>query len=191
PPGHHAERNRAMGFCLMNNVAIAARYLRERHGCERVLVVDWDVHHGNGTQDIFYEDPSVLFFSTHQSPLYPGTGAASERGKGAGEGMTMNVPLGPGAGDEQFRSVYENLLLPLATEFRPDFILVSAGFDAHKDDPLANLQVTESGFAYLTVLVKEIAACHCGGRIVSVLEGGYNLDALARSVAAHVRALVF
>jgi len=190
PPGHHAERGRAMGFCLINNIAVATEHLR-KHGLERILIVDWDVHHGNGTQEIFFEDPDVLFFSVHQSPLYPGTGAASERGAGAGEGAPINVPLAPGCGAEHFKTAFEKTLIPAARAFDPEFVLVSAGFDAHRDDPLANLNVTEAGFAYLTLLVKEIAETCCEGRLVSTLEGGYNLDALARSAAAHVRALLF
>jgi acetoin utilization deacetylase AcuC-like enzyme len=189
PPGHHAERERAMGFCLFNNVAVAATWLREARGLDRVLIVDWDVHHGNGTQHIFYEDPNVFFFSIHQSPLYPGSGAAAERGAGAGEGSTLNVPMPPGSTDEQYRRVFEEQLLPAAAAFAPDFVLLSAGFDAHRNDPLANIALTECGFGYLTTLVRDIAETHCDGRLVSVLEGGYDLDALAGSVAAHVRAL--
>ncbi|MBL0176503.1 MAG: histone deacetylase [Ignavibacteria bacterium] len=189
PPGHHAEKERAMGFCLFNNVAVAATFLREERGANRVLIVDWDVHHGNGTQNIFYEDPNVFFISMHQSPLYPGTGAASEKGAGAGEGRTLNLPMPPGSTDDHYREAFEDIVLPAAKAFAPDFVLLSAGFDAHRDDPLANIALTESGFAYLTTLVREIAEDCCDGRLVSVLEGGYNLDALARSAAAHVRAL--
>ncbi|MBI5647535.1 MAG: histone deacetylase [Ignavibacteriae bacterium] len=191
PPGHHAERERAMGFCLFNNVAVAASHLRAVHGIRRILIVDWDVHHGNGTQNIFYDDPDTLFFSIHQSPLYPGGGAASERGAGAGEGATINVPVAPGSGDEHYREAFERVLLPAARTFAPEFVLISAGFDAHREDPLANINLSTSCFAHLTVLVKDIAQQSAGGRIVSVLEGGYALDALARSAAAHLRALMF
>ncbi|ETW99713.1 MAG: hypothetical protein ETSY1_14020 [Candidatus Entotheonella factor] len=189
PPGHHALADRAMGFCLFNYVAIATRYVQEKHGMARVLIVDWDAHHGNGTQDVFFADPSVLFFSTHQYPYYPGTGAASETGTGAGQGTTINVPLAAGSGDEEIIAAFQERLLPAANAFRPDFVFLSAGFDAHRRDPLAQLQVTESGYARLTRIVKDIAEQHAAGRLVSVLEGGYDLDALARSVEAHLRVL--
>ncbi|MGH7205832.1 MAG: histone deacetylase family protein [Nitrospiraceae bacterium] len=190
PPGHHAESDRAMGFCLFNNVAIAARYLQRRHGAARVLIVDWDVHHGNGTQHIFDDDPSVLFFSTHQYPHYPGTGRATERGKGKGEGLTINVPMSAGQGDEDYREVFERVLVPAADSYKPDFVLISAGFDAHRDDPLAGMGLTEEGYAALTGIVAGIARRHSKGRILSCLEGGYNLNALAASVERHVVALL-
>jgi len=190
PPGHHAEKDRAMGFCLFNNVAIAARYLQRRHGVARVLIVDWDVHHGNGTQHTFDDDPSVLFFSTHQYPHYPGTGGSIERGKGKGEGLTINVPMSAGQGDEDYREVFEQLLVPAADSFKPDFVLISAGFDAHRDDPLASMGLTEEGYAALTGIVAGIARRHSKGRILSCLEGGYNLNALAASVERHVVALL-
>lgn len=190
PPGHHAERDRAMGFCLFNNVAIAARYLQHRHGVERVLIVDWDVHHGNGTQHAFYADPSVLFFSTHQFPYYPGTGRATERGEGKGEGSTINVPMSAGQGDEEYRDVFERVLVPAANEFKPDFVLISAGFDAHRDDPLAGMGLTEDGYATLSSIVAGIAHLHSHGRILSCLEGGYNLHALSVSVERHLLALL-
>ena len=190
PPGHHAESDRAMGFCLFNNVAIAARYLQRRHGVARVLIVDWDVHHGNGTQHTFDDDPSVLFFSTHQYPHYPGTGRATERGKGKGKGLTINVPMSAGQGDEDYREVFERLLVPAADAFKPDFVLISAGFDAHRDDPLASMGLTEEGYAALTGIVAGIARRHSKGRILSCLEGGYNLNALAASVERHVVALL-
>jgi len=190
PPGHHAEKDRAMGFCLFNNVAIAARYLQRRHGVARVLIVDWDVHHGNGTQHAFDDDPSVLFFSTHQYPHYPGTGGSIERGKGKGEGLTINVPMSAGQGDEDYREVFEQLLVPAADSFKPDFVLISAGFDAHRDDPLASMGLTEEGYAALTGIVAGIARRHSKGRILSCLEGGYNLNALAASVERHVVALL-
>jgi acetoin utilization deacetylase AcuC-like enzyme len=189
PPGHHAESHRAMGFCLFNNVAILARYLQQRHGLDNILIIDWDVHHGNGTQHIFEEDPSVLYFSTHQYPFYPGTGATSETGTGRGTGYTMNVPLRAGSGDETYIAVFEQLLLPRALDYRPDCVLISAGFDAHYADPLAHMQVTEAGYRRMTQVVKEIAATCCQQRLIAVLEGGYNLEALGRSVEAHVEEL--
>jgi len=190
PPGHHAEANRAMGFCLFNNVAIAARYLQRHHGVDRVLIVDWDVHHGNGTQHSFYDDPSVLFFSTHQYPYYPGTGRATESGDGKGKGYTINVPMSPGQGDEEYREVFERILVPAVDAFRPEFVLISAGFDAHKDDPLAGMALTEKGYAALTGIVTMLARRHASGRILSCLEGGYNLSALAASVEQHLLALM-
>lgn len=190
PPGHHAEHNRAMGFCLFNNVAVAARYLQKRHGIGRVLIVDWDVHHGNGTQQSFYEDDSILFFSTHQYPHYPGTGRATESGAGAGAGYTINVPLSGGEGDEEYEAVFREVLVPAADRFEPEFVIISAGFDAHRDDPLASMGLTERGYASLTAIVAEIAAKHARKRILSCLEGGYHLPALAASVEAHLLALL-
>ena len=190
PPGHHALADRAMGFCLFNNVAIGARYARRQHGLSRILIVDWDVHHGNGTQAIFYDDPSMLYFSTHQFPFYPGTGAQDDVGQGKGRFSTINVPLPAGSGDAELVEAFEQLLRPRAEVFKPELVLISAGFDAHRDDPLANLQVTESGYAKLTRIVREIAERHAHGRFVSVLEGGYNLTALGRSVEAHLRVLL-
>jgi acetoin utilization deacetylase AcuC-like enzyme len=187
PPGHHAESGRAMGFCLFNNVAIAARYVQKKHGLSRVLIVDWDVHHGNGTQHSFEEDASILFFSTHQYPHYPGTGRETERGAGAGEGFTINVPMEAGEGDEAYHAIFMNVLLPAADVFKPEFVIISAGFDAHRDDPLANMGLTEAGYADLTGLVAGIARRHAEGRLLSSLEGGYNLTALAGSVDAHLK----
>ncbi|WP_447979642.1 histone deacetylase family protein [Candidatus Nitrospira bockiana] len=190
PPGHHAEHNRAMGFCLFNNVAITARYLQHRYRLSRILVVDWDVHHGNGTQHTFYDDPSVLFFSTHQYPHYPGTGLASETGEGRAKGFTINVPMRAGAGDDAYLEVFRTVLQPAAARFRPEFVIVSAGFDAHRDDPLAGMALTEDGYGELTRLVADLAKRHCGGRLVSCLEGGYHLPALATSVERHLLALL-
>ncbi len=190
PPGHHALPDRAMGFCLFNNVAVAVRYLQQRYGLARVLVVDWDVHHGNGTQAIFYDDPDVLFFSVHQYPFYPGTGSWRETGWGRGQGATINVPLPAGTSEAEWLESFYRYLLPKATEFRPQFVLVSAGFDAHQDDLLGRMEVREAGFAAATQLVKKIADDYCGGKLVSVLEGGYHLNALGRSVEAHLRALM-
>jgi acetoin utilization deacetylase AcuC-like enzyme len=190
PPGHHAEAGRAMGFCLFNNVAIAARYMQKNHGLTRVLIVDWDVHHGNGTQHSFEDDPSVLYFSTHQYPHYPGTGRATEQGRGAGQGFTINVPMEAGEGDDEYRAVFHKSLVPAADDFKPEFVIISAGFDAHKDDPLASMGLTESGYADLTDIVAGIAKRHANGRILSSLEGGYNLTALAASVEVHISRLL-
>jgi acetoin utilization deacetylase AcuC-like enzyme len=189
PPGHHAEAERAMGFCLFNNAAIAARHLRAAHGLERVLIVDWDVHHGNGTQRIFEEDGSVFYFSTHQYPFYPGTGAADETGRRRGAGATLNVPMPAGSGDAEYLAVFRDVLRPAIDRFRPQAILISAGFDAHRADPLAAMELTETGYAGMTAIVREAADAHCDGRIVSLLEGGYDLEALGASVEVHLRAL--
>src|SRR5215213_5743870 len=183
PPGHHATPSRGMGFCLFNSIAVAAAHALGR-GLDRVLIVDWDVHHGNGTQDAFYETDAVLFCSVHQWPLYPGTGAASERGAGRGAGYTVNVPLAPGANDDAYTEVFDQLILPAANAFQPQIVLISAGFDAHANDPLAGMLVTERGFANLARRVVEIAADHADGRVVAFLEGGYAPPALAASVVA-------
>jgi acetoin utilization deacetylase AcuC-like enzyme len=187
PPGHHAERTRAMGFCFFNNAAIAARHARDRYGAERVAIFDWDVHHGNGTQDIFWRDAGVLYCSTHEMPLYPGTGAASERGE---HGTIVNVPLSAGEGSEVFREAVETAILPRIDSFHPDLIVISAGFDAHWRDPLAAINLTEADFGWATRKVMDLADRHCGARVVSVLEGGYDLEGLAKSVASHVDALM-
>jgi acetoin utilization deacetylase AcuC-like enzyme len=179
PPGHHAESDRAMGFCLFNNIAIAAAHARAELGCDRVLVVDWDVHHGNGTQHAFLDRPDILFFSTHQSPLWPGTGDIHEIGTDAGIGFTINVPLPAGCGDAAYRAVFDELLVPVADDFQPDVILVSAGFDADTRDPIGGMAVTTAGFGALCGIVCELADRHCKGRLALVLEGGYDLDALA------------
>lgn len=190
PPGHHAEAGRAMGFCLFNNVAIAAHYAQKKYGLSRILIVDWDVHHGNGTQHSFEDNPSVLFFSTHQYPHYPGTGRADERGRGPGEGYTINVPMKAGEGDDEYRAIFYKVLVPAADAFKPEFVIVSAGFDAHKDDPLASMELTEVGYANLTGILAGIATRHAEGRILSSLEGGYNLTALAASIDAHIQTLL-
>ncbi len=189
PPGHHAEADRAMGFCLFNNIAVAAAHARERLGCERILIVDWDVHHGNGTQQAFYGDPNVLFFSTHQHPLYPGTGASEELGTGDGAGYTVNVPLPPGFGDADYAAIFRQILAPIADSFAPDLVLVSAGFDAHRDDPIGSMEVTDAGFASLCALVRDIADRHANGRLALILEGGYDAPALASSVGACIEVL--
>jgi acetoin utilization deacetylase AcuC-like enzyme len=189
PPGHHAETSTVMGFCLLNNVAIAARYAQLKHGLARIAIVDWDVHHGNGTQQIFYNDKSVFYASLHQFPYYPGTGAASERGAGAGEGYTLNCPMGAGSVEKDYLDAIQSQVLPALDHFRPDLLFISAGFDAHADDPLANIRLTDESFARMTELLLSSAAKHCNGRLVSVLEGGYHLQALAQSVEAHLRAM--
>ena len=187
PPGHHAERARPMGFCLFNNAAIAARHAQKAHGAERVAILDWDVHHGNGTQDIFWSDASVLYCSTHQMPLYPGTGALSERGD---HDTIVNAPLSPGSDGDLVRDALESRILPRIEAFKPDLIVISAGFDAHWRDPLANLSLKEADFAWATAKVLDIADGSCGGRVVSLLEGGYDLEGLSKSVAAHVEVLM-
>jgi len=190
PPGHHAERSVALGFCLFNNVAIAAKRMLEKKDVERVLIVDWDVHHGNGTQHMFEDDPSVFYFSIHEWPFYPGTGAAGERGRGRGEGTTLNVPAPAGWGDAEYLRTFREVLRPHALDFDPDFVLVSAGFDAHVADPLAEMRVTEEGYRGMTREVMKIADECCDGRLVSLLEGGYDPGALPRSVAAHLETLM-
>jgi acetoin utilization deacetylase AcuC-like enzyme len=190
PPGHHATASVGMGFCLFNNIAIAARYARQKYAAERVLIVDWDVHHGNGTQDIFYEDGHVLFFSTHQSPWYPGTGARNETGEGAGAGKTINCPFPAGAGRAEIVGAFREQLLPAASAFKPDLVLISAGFDSRVNDPLGQFLLTDADFRELTALLLDAAAEFCDGRVVSVLEGGYNLEGLALASEAHVRALM-
>ena len=186
PPGHHATPGQSMGFCLFNNIAVTARYLQREHGVGKVAIVDWDVHHGNGTQDIFYEDSSVLFFSIHQSPLYPGTGSRYEQGSGDAHGTTLNVPMPAGSGDDEYIGVFTNTLIPALREFSPEFLLISAGFDAHYLDPLAGLEITAAGFSALTDMLLEVAE----GRVVSALEGGYSLKGVSESVVAHVKRLV-
>jgi acetoin utilization deacetylase AcuC-like enzyme len=186
PCGHHAERERAMGFCIFSNVAIAGLYARKKYGAERIAVIDFDVHHGNGTQDIFWSDRNLYYASTHQMPLYPGTGALSE----TGVGTIWNAPLRPGDGGDRFKEAFEQRILPALRNFGPDIVLISAGFDAHADDPLANLRLLEPDFAWATAKIAEAAARHAEGRLVSMLEGGYNLTALAKSVGVHVKVLM-
>jgi acetoin utilization deacetylase AcuC-like enzyme len=188
PPGHHAERARAMGFCLFNSIAVAARHALDARGLDRVMIVDWDVHHGNGTNDIFHEDPRVLFCSIHQSPLYPGTGAASDVGSGPGRGFTVNVPAAPGSGDEEFCSVVDHVFAPLARAWEPQLLLISAGYDAHREDPLADCQVTDAGFAVMASALRSVGQ-DLGVPVGAVLEGGYALGALGRGVAATMAAL--
>ncbi|MCK9363430.1 MAG: histone deacetylase [Syntrophales bacterium] len=184
PPGHHAAANAAAGFCIFNNIAIGARYALDRLGMKRVLIVDWDLHHGNGTQQAFYEDDNVLYFSTHQSPAYPWTGRPEETGKGEGAGYTINVPLRPGAGDAMYIRVFQDILLPVAHKFRPEIILVSAGFDPYEGDPLGEMKVTPAGFAGLARILLDLAEEVCGGRVVAALEGGYNVLGLVKCVRA-------
>lgn len=184
PPGHHAQAATAAGFCIFNNIAVGARHALARWGLKRILIADWDLHHGNGTQDLFYEDPEVLYFSTHQSPGYPGTGGFDELGKGAGLGYTLNVPLRSGAGDALYVRIFRELLAPVARSFQPELILVSAGFDPYIGDPLGEMKVTPEGFACLTRILLDLAEECCGGRLALVLEGGYHIQGLTRCVRA-------
>lgn len=184
PPGHHAERQRAMGFCLFNNVAIGAAYARARYGLERVLIMDWDVHHGNGTQHAFSRDPGVLYMSTHRYPFYPGTGALDEIGTGDGAGFTVNIPFPGGFGDAEYLDAFESLIAPIALQYAPQLVLISAGFDPHRRDPLGGMEVTEHGFAAMARALLEVAERVCEGRCVAVLEGGYDLHAMRDSATA-------
>ncbi|GAA5132750.1 histone deacetylase family protein [Prosthecobacter algae] len=190
PPGHHARPAQGMGFCLFNNIAVGARHAQKKHGAAKVAIVDWDVHHGNGTQDIFYDDGSVLFASTHQSPWYPGTGAKEETGAGKGQGTTLNFPFAAGAGMKQIGAAFQDHLLPALARFKPDLIMISAGFDSRVDDPLGHFKLTDDDFAQLTRWLMAAADEHCQGRLISVLEGGYNLTGLASAVTSHVTALI-
>ncbi len=189
PPGHHAERSAAMGFCLFNNVAILARYLQQTHGMEKIAIVDWDVHHGNGTQHSFESDPSVLYVSLHQYPYYPGTGAYSETGTGAGRGATLNCPMPAGATNTAYERAFAEQVLPALELFAADCLIISAGFDAHQDDPLADVRLTTPAYRWMTERLVECAEHHGGGRVISMLEGGYHLDRLAECVAEHLEAL--
>ncbi len=189
PPGHHAERDYAMGFCLFNNVALGAHYAIRKKGCKRVLIIDWDLHHGNGTQHSFYNRSDVLYFSTHQFPYYPGTGSLKEVGEGEGEGFTVNCPLSPGVGDEGYAAIFNHLLAPIIVEYDPDIIFVSAGFDTYKDDPLGGMNVTEIGFAYMAKMLVELSEQCCDGRLLFTLEGGYNLNGLKEGVARVLMAI--
>ena len=190
PPGHHAESDRAMGFCLFNNAAIATRAIQAERGVERVLIFDWDVHHGNGTQHVFEADPSVLYASVHQYPFYPGTGAAAECGEGRGEGFTLNIPLPAGSGDAEYLGVLQRLLVPAAEAFRPELVLISCGFDAHRDDPLGAMQVSREGYRGMAAIVRALADDLCGGRLAFVLEGGYAPSGLIEGVDATLEAIV-
>ena len=190
PPGHHACPDRGMGFCVFSNAAVGARYAQRKHGIGKVLIVDWDVHHGNGTQDVFYEDDSVFYFSTHQSPWYPGTGAKDETGKGKGIGSTLNQPFGSGAGRQEIVGAFTDKLLVAAARFKPELVIISAGFDSRLGDPLGEFRLDDDDFAELTRIMMQLAADHADGKLVSVLEGGYNLDGLAKAAASHVGALV-
>ncbi|MFA4836226.1 MAG: histone deacetylase, partial [Dehalococcoidia bacterium] len=184
PPGHHATINHSMGFCIFNNIAIAARYAQQQHGLRRILIVDFDVHHGNGTQDVFYDNPDVLYFSTHQYPHYPGSGDIDEIGNGRGQGNTIDVPLPAGCGDDEYLRVYREILVPAARRFKPQLILVSAGYDAHWGDHLAMMQLSVKGFAGIVTVIKDLASELCEGRLLFTLEGGYNLEALSYGVKA-------
>lgn len=189
PPGHHAGRDWGMGFCLLSNIALGANYAREKFGLKRIAIVDWDVHHGNGTEAFFYDDPEVLYISLHEWPSYPGTGRAQDTGVGAGVGFTLNIPMRAGSDDDDYITEFDQQILPKLKSFRPEFIFISAGFDGHRDDPLAGMNLTEKGYFLMTKAVVEIAEEFSEGRICSVLEGGYNLEALSASVEYHLRAL--
>ncbi len=186
PPGHHARPSQTMGFCLFNNVSIGARYVQKKHSISRVAIIDWDVHHGNGTEEIFYKDPSVLYISLHQYPHYPGTGGAGDTGEGRGKGFNLNIPMQASSGDDEYIKVFKDKVAPKIKAFNPEFVFISAGFDGHKDDPLSSINLTETGYHEMTCMIKELAP----NRLVSVLEGGYNLFSLADSVHSHLKALI-
>ncbi|MCM8775109.1 MAG: histone deacetylase [Candidatus Omnitrophica bacterium] len=189
PPGHHAEYNTAMGFCIFNNIAILARYLKKNHLLDKILILDWDVHHGNGTQHTFEEDPSVLYVSLHQYPFYPGTGAATETGIGRGRGATLNCPMSAGSGDREYEAAFQQTILPKIRRFKPEAVLVSAGFDAHRNDPLADMCLSTHFFGWMTERTMEVASEYCEGRLLSLLEGGYHLKTLSECVALHLKIL--
>tara|TARA_R110002096_G_scaffold435533_1_gene661254 strand:+ start:44671 stop:45612 length:942 start_codon:yes stop_codon:yes gene_type:complete len=190
PPGHHAEMSMAMGFCLFNNIAVLTRYLQNTHGIDKIAIIDWDVHHGNGTQHLFEEDPSVLYISTHQYPFYPGTGSYSETGIGKGKSATLNCPMPAGASDGDYEKAFMEDILPGLDLFKPEFILISAGFDAHQADPLANINLSTDSFSWMTERIMESADQHCDNRIISLLEGGYNLNALSLCIGKHLETLL-
>ena len=189
PPGHHAENTMALGFCLFNNVAILARYLQQQHGLDKIMILDWDVHHGNGTQHTFEDDPSVLYISTHQYPYYPGTGAWYETGTGRGEGTTLNCPMAAGSGDLEYEAAFVKKILPRIDQFRPEIIIISAGFDAHVNDPLGNINLSTEFYGWMTRVLMEKADNYAKGRLISLLEGGYNLKMLPRCIAEHLKVL--
>ena len=190
PPGHHAEKNKAMGFCIFNNIAIGAKYVQKKYGIKKVFIVDWDLHHGNGTQNAFYYDSAVFYISTHQQYIFPGTGSPEENGEGDGKGFTMNFPLPHGEGDKEYISLFKKRIYPEIINYKPDLIMISAGFDAHINDPLGSMNITSEGFGKLTDIICEASDKVCKGRIVSVLEGGYNLEALGESVVFHLKSLI-
>jgi acetoin utilization deacetylase AcuC-like enzyme len=189
PPGHHAERSTALGFCLFNNVAITARYLQQHHGLEKILILDWDVHHGNGTQHSFEQDPTVFYISLHQYPHYPGTGSRGENGVGRGTGATLNCPMTEGYGDNEYRQAFEEIIMPAARAFKPDAVLLSAGFDAHRADPLGGINLSTEFYAWMTTQMLELADQYAEGRLISLLEGGYDLNALAGCISVHLETL--
>ncbi len=190
PPGHHAFSDKGSGFCIFNNVAIATKYLQKRYNLRKILILDWDLHHGNGTQQIFYKDRCVLYISLHLYPYYPGTGSDGEIGEGEGKGFNLNIPMGAGSTNSDYLKAFDNIIFPKAKDFKPEFILISAGFDGHKEDPLSGISLTEEGFYEMTRRVKDMAKELCNGRVLSILEGGYNLFSLAASVEAHLRGLM-
>jgi acetoin utilization deacetylase AcuC-like enzyme len=190
PPGHHARPSQAMGFCLFNSIAIGARYLQNKYNINRILIIDWDVHHGNSTEEVFYEDPEVFYVSLHQYPHYPGTGAKEDIGRGKGKGFNLNIPMEPGSGNREYIKAFQEIIVPKVRDFKPEFILISAGFDGHRADPLSSINLTEDGYAELTKITKELASLYAQNRLVSVLEGGYNLFSLASSVHTHLNSLL-
>ncbi len=191
PPGHHARPNQAMGFCLFNNIAIGAKYIQKKYGLKRILIVDWDVHHGNGTEEIFYKNGGVFYISLHQYPHYPGTGSRESIGKGKGKGFNLNIPMDVGTGDNEYiKAFFEEMIIPRIEDFKPEFILISAGFDGHRDDPLSSTNLTETGYYEMTKILKDLAKTYSQNRVISILEGGYNLFSLANSVHSHLEALI-